>query len=81
MSAEQARKCKFLRSVQYEDRTYSFGKTPGVMKSIGESGLRNETVVRAPDANAIVISRGESNWFAGATSYQAEAYACAPEHL
>lgn len=81
ISAEQAGKCKFLRSVQYDDRIYTLGKTPGVMKSIGESGLRNEVAVRAPEANAIVVTRDESSWFVGSVSYQAEAYACAPERL
>ena len=66
--AEQARKCKFLRSVQYEDRIYGLGKTPGVMKSIGESGLRNEVSVSAPDANAIVIMHVQDSWFVGSIS-------------
>lgn len=81
ISAEQAGKCKFLRSVQYDDRIYTLGKTPGVMKSIGESGLRNEVAARAPEANAIVLTRDESSWFVGSISYQAEAYACAPERI
>ena len=81
LTAEQAGKCKFLRSVQYDDRYYTMGKTPGVMKAIGESSLRNEVAIKAPDANAMVVTRDDSSWFVGSVSYQAEAYTCPPERL
>jgi hypothetical protein len=50
------------------------GKDDTVMKSIGDTNLRNE--VAAVGGNAYVILKNDSNWFLGTVAYQAEAYVC-----
>ena len=74
ITSEQAKECKFLRTIQYNDRIYSLGKDPTVMRAIGETNLRNR--VGAANANAYVIKKNDSNWFMGSVSYEAEAYKC-----
>jgi hypothetical protein len=74
ISAEQAKTCKFVKVVQYTDRILSMGKNATVMKAIGEAGLRNE--VGAAGANAVVITKDESEWFLGNVGYTGEAFNC-----
>lgn len=74
LSAEQAKSCKFVRVVQYNDRILGMGKNATVMKAIGETNLRNE--VARVGGNAFVIQRDESEWFLGNVAYQGEAYEC-----
>ena len=70
----QAKECKFVRTIQYNDRIYSLGKDPTVMRAIGETNLRNK--VGAANANSYVVKKNDSNWFMGSVSYEAEAYIC-----
>lgn len=74
ITTDQAKACKFVRVVQYNDRINSMGKDPTVMKAIGETSLRNE--VGAAGANAYVSTKEDSNWFLGNVAYQGEAYLC-----
>lgn len=74
ITAEQAKACKFVRVVQYNDRILGMGKDPTVMKAIGETSLRNE--VGAAGANAFVLTKDDSNWFLGTVAYQGDAYTC-----
>lgn len=74
ISADQAKGCKFVKVVQYTDRILSMGKNATVMKSIGEAGLRNE--VGLSGANAVVITKDESDWFLGNVGYTGEAFTC-----
>jgi len=50
------------------------GKNATVMKSIGEAGLRNE--VGSTGANAVVITKEESDWFLGNVGYTGEVFTC-----
>lgn len=74
ITAEQSKSCKFVQVVQYTDRIISMGKNATVMKSIGEAGLRNE--VGKTGANAVVITKDESEWFLGNVGYTGEAFTC-----
>jgi len=74
ISADQAKTCKFLKVVQYTDRILSMGKNATVMKAIGEAGLRNEAGVAG--ANALVITKDDSEWFLGNIGYTGEAFTC-----
>lgn len=74
ISAEQAKSCKFVKVVQYTDRILSMGKNATVMKAIGEAGLRNEAGTTG--ANALVITKDESEWFLGNVGYTGEAFNC-----
>lgn len=74
ITTKQAQACKFVQTVQYDDRIFSTGKTPTVMQAIGENNLRN--AVGRTDANAFVVTKDESDWFLGTISYQADAYEC-----
>ncbi len=75
ITPNEAKECKFIRVVQYNDRIISLGKDPTVMKAIGETNLRNQ--IGAAGGNAYVTTKNDSNWFMGSVSYQAEAYSCA----
>ncbi len=70
----QVATCKYVQTVQYNDRIMGLGKDDTVMKSIGDTNLRNE--VAAVGGNAYVILKNDSNWFLGTVAYQAEAYVC-----
>ncbi|MCW7540433.1 hypothetical protein OOT46_21630 [Aquabacterium sp. A7-Y] len=74
VTAEQAKQCKFVKTVQYTDRILGMGKDPTVMRAIGETNLRNE--VGLTGANAFVVTKNDSNWFLGNVDYQAEAFTC-----
>jgi len=74
ITADQAKSCKFVKVVQYTDRILSMGKNATVMKSIGEAGLRNE--VGSTGANAVVITKEESDWFLGNVGYTGEVFTC-----
>lgn len=74
IDAQQAKACKFVRVVQYNDRILAMGKNATVMKAIGETNMRNE-VARA-GANAFVLTKDDSEWFLGNVAYQGDAYEC-----
>ncbi|WP_367576109.1 DUF4156 domain-containing protein [Noviherbaspirillum album] len=74
ITTQQAGSCKFVRVAQYDDRILSVGKDATVMRSIGENNLRN--AVANLGANAMLITKEDSNWFLGTVSYQADAYNC-----
>ncbi|MFM1907991.1 MAG: hypothetical protein RLZZ591_1668 [Pseudomonadota bacterium] len=74
VSADQAKACKFVRVVQFNDRILGMGKDPTVMRAIGETNLRN--AVAATGADTFVVTRDDSNWFMGSVSYEAQAYRC-----
>lgn len=74
ISAEKAKTCKFVKVVQYTDRILSIGKNATVMRAIGEAGLRNEAGTTG--ANALVITKDESEWFLGNVGYTGEAFTC-----
>ena len=74
ITPEQAKDCKFIRVVQYDDLILGLGKNPTTIRAIGENNLRNK--VGAVGANAFVTTKNDSNWFMGTVSYQAEAYRC-----
>ena len=74
ISAEQAKSCKFVKIVQYTDRILSMGKNATVMKAIAEAGLRNEAGTTG--ANAVVITKDDSEWFLGNIGYSGEAFLC-----
>ena len=71
---DQAAQCRFLRVVQYSDRVLGMGKSPTVMKAIGETSLRN--AVAAVGGNAFVLLKDDSDWFLGNVAYQGEAFVC-----
>jgi hypothetical protein len=74
VNADQAKACKFVRVVQFNDRILGVGKDPTVMRAIGETSLRNS--VAATGADTFVVTRDDSNWFMGSVSYEAQAYRC-----
>lgn len=74
ISVEQAESCRFLQVVQYTDRILSMGKNSTVMKAIGEAGIRNEAGTTG--ANALVITKDDSEWFLGNIGYTGEAFNC-----
>lgn len=74
VSTDQAKACKFVRVVQFNDRILGMGKAPTVMRAIGETNLRN--AVAATGADTFVVTRDDSNWFMGSVSYEAQAYRC-----
>lgn len=74
ITAEQAKSCKFVQTVQYNDRIDSMGKTPSLMDAIGENNLRNE--VGAVGANAYVSTKAERETFLGTVDYEGDAYIC-----
>lgn len=70
----QVAACKYLQTVQYNDRIMGLGKDGTLMKSIGDTNLRNE--VAAVGGNEYVVLKNDSNWFLGTVAYQADAYIC-----
>jgi hypothetical protein len=74
ITAKQARSCKFVQTIQYNDRIFEMGKDPTVMKAIGENNLRNK--VGLSGANAFVLTKDDSDWFLGTVAYQGDAYIC-----
>lgn len=75
ITTEQARSCKFLRIVQYNDNLFlNVGKNPTVMRAIGDTNMLN--LVAAAGANAYVLTKDDSNWFIGTVAYQGDAYIC-----
>lgn len=74
ITAEQAKACKFVKTVQYNDRIDSMGKTPSLMDAIGENNLRN--MVAAAGANAYIATKSERETFLGTVDYEGDAYIC-----
>ena len=70
----ETRECKFIKTINYQDRLFSVGKTPMVMKAVGEANIQN--MVGNTGATHYVILKSDSDWFLGAISYRAEAYIC-----
>jgi hypothetical protein len=79
ITAQQARTCKFVRTIQYNDRIIEMGKDPTVMKAIGENNIRNE--VADSGANSFVLTKDDSDWFLGTVAYQADAYNCSKNRM
>ncbi len=74
VTREDAKACRFVRVVQYNQREVTTGKTTTVMKAIGETNIRN--AVAGYGANAFVLIKEETDWFLGTMDYQAEAFTC-----
>ncbi|MGA0570990.1 hypothetical protein ACO2Q9_09755 [Variovorax sp. VNK109] len=74
ITRDQAKDCRFVRVVQYNQREMTTGKTTTVLKAIGETNIRN--AVASHGANAFVLIKEETDWFLGTMDYQAEAFSC-----
>jgi hypothetical protein len=74
ITEQDAKHCKFIKIIQYNDRIYSFGKDPTIIRSIGVNNIKNK--VGSAGANAYVTTKDDSNWFMGSIAYQADAYKC-----
>lgn len=74
ISADDAKACKFLQTVQYTDTVQGTGKTPGLVHQTGDVGLRN--AVGSVGANTFVSVQADADWFFGHVNYSGEAYRC-----
>lgn len=74
IDVQQAKMCRFIQVVNYDDRIIGMGKDGTVMKAIGDNSIRNAT--GAAGGNAYVLTKEDDNWFLGNISFQADAYFC-----
>jgi hypothetical protein len=72
VSADEAKACKFVQTLQYTDTVHGTGKTPGLVHQTVDIGLRNEVV----SANAFIGVHADADWFSGHVSHSGEAYPC-----
>ncbi len=74
ISADEAKQCKFLQTVQYTDTVQGVGKSPGLVRQAGDIGLRN--AIGAVGGNAFVSVQADADWFFGHVNYSGESYRC-----
>jgi hypothetical protein len=74
ISADDAKHCKFLQTIQYMDTVQGVGKSYGLVHQAGDIGLRN--AIGAAGGNAFVSAQADADWFFGHVNYSGEAYRC-----
>jgi hypothetical protein len=74
ISADDAKRCKFLQTIQYTDTVQGVGKSHGLVHQAGDIGLRNS--IGAAGGNAFVSAQADADWFFGHVNYSGEAYRC-----
>jgi hypothetical protein len=74
ISADEAKHCKFVQTVQYTDTVHGVGKSPGLVHQAGDIGLRN--AIGAAGGNAFMSVQADADWFFGHVNYSGEAYRC-----
>lgn len=75
ISNEESKSCTFIKTVFYVDSYFwKVGKTPSIMRALGESNLRN--VVGESGGDSFVITQDDHNFFMGTVNYKADAFVC-----
>jgi hypothetical protein len=74
ITAAQATKCTFLRTVSFTDTMAGPGKSWGLVHQDGENGIRDD--VASYGGNALVMRESDADFWWGHVNYTAEAYRC-----